>query len=108
MSYRVELAEVAESAIWEQAQFIAAESGFPQRAAEWVQRCLDAVATLEDYPYRCALALGSDRRDFDTRKLNFGPYIILFHIDQAAKMVHVIGFRHGMRDTPGTPAGEDV
>lgn len=106
MSYRVEVGKQAESSIWDQAQFILAESGFPQRAVEWVERCYDFIATLEDCPHRCALALGSDRRDFETRKLNFGPYIILFHIDEDAKVVHVIGFRHGMRDAPPEDAPE--
>lgn len=108
MKYRVVMTAEAQAAIWEHAQFIQSESGFSQRAADWVNECFAAIKTLELYPRRCGLAPENDRRDYEVRKLNFGNYLILFRVDDKIKVVYVTGFRHGMRDTPGAPAGEDL
>lgn len=99
MRYEVRIAEEAAAAITAQARYIAEASGYPERAAEWLLECYAKLDTLEHFPRRCGLTPEIDRRDYEVRKLNFGKYLILFRVDEAAKVVYVTGFRHGMRDT---------
>jgi len=100
MTYEVRITDEACGAIDAQADYIAEESGFPGRGVEWLLECYALIDTLETFPSRCAFAPENERRDYEVRKLNFGSYLIFFRVDEDAKVVHVTGFRHGMREVP--------
>lgn len=73
--------------------FIAAQS--PQNAAEWFDRVLDAIATLEQFPKRCALAPESGRLGFELRMFIVDGFLLLFRIDGERSVVEILHARHG-------------
>ena len=95
MTYAVRLTDQTRAAIRAQARYIAVDGHAPLNAARWLDRVMDAIESLEHFPHRCALAPENDKRPYEIRKINVGDYLLLLTIDEDAKTVWVIGFRHG-------------
>lgn len=91
--YAVELTETAETAIYDQAKFIAVVREEPLNATRWLQGIFDAIQTLETFPMRCAVALESKAVDYEVRQLPVGNAVLLFTIDEANKTVWLVAFR---------------
>ncbi len=91
--YAVELTRAAETAIYEQAKFIALVRQEPLNATRWLQRMFEAIQTLETFPMRCALAEENEGVDYDVRQLPVGSAVLLFTIDEESKTVWLIAFR---------------
>jgi plasmid stabilization system protein ParE len=108
MRYRVEMTEAALDAIEEQARYIAVDRKSPLNAGKWLEKLWDTVDSLEFMPRRCPLAEEDAYRTYEVRRARVGDYLILFTIDEPAKTVWIIGFRHGgrlprPRDLPDKP-----
>lgn len=97
MNYRVDVSRLARDAIRENVRFIAIERQAPLNAERWLQRVWDAIDSLEYFPYRCPLAPENEHRPYEIRMRLIGDYLLLFSVDEPAKVVHIIGFRHGAR-----------
>ncbi len=97
MKYRVELSQFARDAIHEYVRFIAVERQSPLSAERWLQKVWQAVDSLETFPLRCPLAPEHEHRHYEIRMRVVGDYLLLYTVDEPAKTVHVIGFRHGHR-----------
>lgn len=101
MKYRVILQDDALHAIERQARYIAEEKQAPQNALGWLEKILHSVTSLEQFPHRCPCAPENRHRDYEIRMLVVQECLLLFNIDEAAKAVNVIGFRH-VRQRPLT------
>jgi hypothetical protein len=55
----------------------------------------DATDRLDQNPERFGLAEESRFRDYDIHRQVIGSYLGLYAVDDDAKIVRVIGFRHG-------------
>jgi plasmid stabilization system protein ParE len=97
MNYRVELSQFACDAIYEYVRFIAIERQSPLSAERWLQKIWQAVDSLETLPHRCPLAPENEHRQYEIRMRVVGDYLLLYTVDEAAKTVQIIGFRHGHR-----------
>jgi len=65
----------------------------------WYDRLFDRVDSLDDWPQRCPDDDKQTRRHgHTTRKLNFGDYLVFFHLDNDHHVVEVVAFVHGARD----------
>lgn len=101
MIYDVRLTAQTREAIYAQARYIAEDCGAPRNAAKWLDRIMEAIESLEKFPRRCALAAENDHRPYEIRKINVGGYLVLFTVDDDARTVTMIGFRHGrQRESP--------
>jgi len=95
MKYRVTLQNGAILAIEKHARYIAEQQQAPLGALRWLEKILLAVDTLEHFPHRCPRAPENDSREYVIRMLVIQSCLILYHVDDEAKVVHIIGFRHG-------------
>jgi toxin ParE1/3/4 len=73
----------------------------PSAAARWLDRLLNAVATLVEYP-DCGRAVPELQRP-DIRELIVAPYRVMYRRDP--KRVVVLTVRHGRRQFDGTEVG---
>lgn len=55
MNYRVEVTVDAMASIREYVRYIAVERQAPLNAERWLQTVLEAIDSLETFPYRCPL-----------------------------------------------------
>jgi toxin ParE1/3/4 len=97
MKYTVEITDGAECAISAAVKYIAVECKAPLNASRWVEKVWDVIEGLEHLPKRHNLADESAFKPYEVRRALVGNYLILFTVDDRAKIVRVIGFRHGSR-----------
>jgi plasmid stabilization system protein ParE len=95
--FTVVVAPVAAEKIGHYGDYIAEQSGSVETAERWVDQVYNAIATLEVFPRRFALAEEDAHRSYEIRRLIFGDYLALYTIDDVEKTVRVVGFRHGAR-----------
>jgi hypothetical protein len=71
------------------------------RGAEWFEKLMDGLYTLENVPYRCPLAREAKKARREIRCLLFGKgrdiYRILCEVDEATRAVWILHSRHGAR-----------
>ncbi|MEN8149309.1 MAG: type II toxin-antitoxin system RelE/ParE family toxin [Planctomycetota bacterium] len=111
--YAVEVTDAALAAIRAQAMYIAEEARAPENARRWLERILDAVMSLEQWPRRAARAEEDGYVKFEVRRLVVGSHLLLFTLDDEQRKVWIIGLRHGHRlpragDLPSDPAAGEV
>ena len=97
MRYRVILCPDALQAIDEYVRYIAEDQHAPLNAMRWLRKALDAVDSLEHLPHRCPYAPENECRDYVIRVQIVDSCLFLYTVDDDAKAVHIIGFRHGSR-----------
>lgn len=107
--FAVELTETALAAITAQAHYLALEAQAPQVAQRWLERIWDAVASLEQWPRKTALAEEDAYVEYEVRQLVVGRHLLLFTVDEARRRIWIIGLRHGYRlprpgELPQNPA----
>jgi plasmid stabilization system protein ParE len=95
MTYQVLITDRALAKLREQVHYIGVECQAPQNAERWLARVLEAADSLADMPRRCPKAIESALRPYEIRSLNIDGYLLLFTIDDAERLVVVIGARHG-------------
>lgn len=97
MKFRVVITNNALARIDEQVEYIAFESEAPLNAARWLERVLDAAATLETLPRRCPRAPEDGHHPFEVRALNVEGFLLLFTVHDAERTVYVLNARHSRR-----------
>lgn len=102
MSYRVDLTDEAWAKIRAQAHYIAEEAQAPLNAARWLARVLEATGTLENHPKRCPKAIEDAFFPVEIRMLNVEGFLLLFAVNDDARVVSVLNARHG-RQLPIEP-----
>lgn len=105
MAFRVELAKSAESDL--EALYLWVVGRAPHQGAAWFNRLEDAILSLDQHPERCPLAPESADPKRPVRVLHCGRarrvYRVLFWIDAAHRVVHVLHVRRGAREALRLP-----
>jgi plasmid stabilization system protein ParE len=75
----------------------------PIRGPEWFEELVECLYSLEELPYRCALAREANEARREIRCLLFGKrkhaYRILYEVDEVRQTVWILNIRHGaLRD----------
>ncbi len=97
MTYKVIIQPEAQQQLSEAFSWLAEnKSGY---APAWRNSLLRAAKSLEEMPFRCALAPENPRFDLELRHLQFGKgkssYRLIFTVER--NEVHVLHVRHGHR-----------
>ena len=95
--YTVSVSPSAADRIADYGAFIAEQSASQTIAQRWVDQVYKTIETLDQIPRRFALAEEDPHVDCEVRRLLVGNYLACYTIDDEAKTVRVIGFRHGRR-----------
>ncbi len=103
MKYQVIIEPPAQTDMEAAYCWIAADS--PTHAAQWYNRLLEAIDTLEHLPERCGLAPESEAFEEEIRQLLYGKYRVLFTMTRDA--VHVLHVRHGARQALAPEGGTE-
>jgi plasmid stabilization system protein ParE len=94
MIYRLVIAPQALEA-WEGfIEYLAVDQQSPVTAERWLRRSWEALQTLKRFPQRCSRAPESDLHPHIIRMLAVDRCLFLFRVDEEAKTVRVLGFRH--------------
>ena len=65
---------------------------------DWTTRLMEKIESLYDWPLRYPVAeVESTARGVEVRKMSFGNYLVTYRVDETAKTVEVLSFRHGAR-----------
>jgi plasmid stabilization system protein ParE len=96
MSYRIVIEERAYADIDNAYQW-RVESVSPENAMEWYFDILEKIETLQNNPFRCALALENEFFPEEIRQLLYQRHRILFTVRD--EEVHVLYVRHEAQDT---------
>ena len=97
MSYRVEIAESAERDITEVADVVAFAYGDPIGASRLASRIFDEVDSLSEMPYRYPLSRNPLLSALDCHQFPVGNFNVVYRIDEAAQVVHVVAVTYGRR-----------
>ena len=108
--YQVAVSPKARQQIGDCALYIAQQSGSLEVADRWIDRVYDSIQTLSTFPHRFVLGEENEYRDYEIRRKLIGRNLALHTIDEEAKVVRIIHFRHGSRlprpgELPGEPTG---
>lgn len=95
--YQVIVSPRTHQQILSYAQHIAEASGSVTTAERWVDKMYETIARLDYFPHRYGLAEEDAHRDNVIHRQIIGNYLALYSIDDDARVVSVIGFRHGKR-----------
>lgn len=95
MIYSVRVADEAEDAIVDYINYIGAEQQAPQAALHMLERIETAIASLSSFPNRCAIAPENAYTSLEVRMLIVKSCMLLFTVDEEARQVSILGFRHG-------------
>lgn len=92
MVFQVELARTAERDIEVTYEWLKQRN--PRQADRWFRNLMNKLATLQDKPHRCALAVENDNFSEEIRQLLYGKrpqtYRVLFIIrEEIAYVIHV-------------------
>ena len=101
MAYRVELTKSAETDLDELYLWVVERA--PSQGAAWFNGLEDAIDSLDRHPERCPVAPEGFEPGRPVRVLHYGRarhiYRVLFWIDRAERIVHVLHVRRGARHT---------
>lgn len=95
--FQVEVSSDCEEKIANYASYIEHRSASRQVALDWMERVYARIQTLKYHPKRHACAEENRHRDYEIRRLIIGNYLALYTVDDEARSVRVIGFRHASR-----------
>ena len=95
--YQVVVSPKTRQQISEYAHHIAESSGSNVVAERWANQVYDVIDRLEYFPRRFGLAEEDSYRNYAIHRLILGNYLALYAVDDEARIVRVIGFRHGKR-----------
>jgi plasmid stabilization system protein ParE len=70
------------------------------RARSMVQRIMDALEPLKEFPHRTVVGHQNPRLRYPARSLVVRPYVIYFRVLEDKKVVRVLHVRHGARRAP--------
>ena len=103
MAFRVELAKSAEADL--EALYLWVVGRAPHQGAAWFNGLERAILSLDRSPARCPIAPESVDPERAVRVLHYGRtrhvYRVLYSIDHAEQVVHVLHVRRGARDVAG-------
>lgn len=95
MKYRVIIHGDALRAVEDFLDYISEVEQQPQSAIRWWQKALKKVDSLEFMPHRCPFAPENVYSENELRMLIIDRCLFIFHIDEQARSVQVVKFRHG-------------
>lgn len=104
--YEVVVTPEAEAAIISAFDYI--DDRAPLNAERWLRKLYSSIASLENFPHRCALARECQFLDEELRQLVFKSHRIVFRIEEEQGIVRIIYFVHGHQLAIGEgAAGEE-
>lgn len=101
MTWTVVYTEQAHTDLWSIHDYISSTLCAPRAASRLIDRILDAVEALEEYPERFRLLHnGCHDARYEIRIMPVGNYAVLFFADTDTTTVNVIRIAYGARDIP--------
>jgi plasmid stabilization system protein ParE len=96
MSYRVVLAESFTDDLDRQVAYLLREEASIATVGRWLSKLYQQVLGLDEFPHRFPVdRYQSETSGRETRKLNFGEYLVFYQVDDARCQVNVVAFAHG-------------
>jgi plasmid stabilization system protein ParE len=93
--YRVNLTLRAAGHLQDIFEYIEKDS--PQNAARMIRRLLDACDALDVLPHRYKVVKNTGVVGEEVRSMPVRPYLVRYHVDDAARVVTILSVRHGAR-----------
>ncbi len=94
--FRVRIEPTARADIADHYRYLQKHAFASDYPEEWFEEITEAILSLEEMPFRCALAPESEEFEEEIRQLIVGSYRVLFTVEE--DRVHVLHVRHGKQD----------
>ncbi|NOZ38702.1 MAG: type II toxin-antitoxin system RelE/ParE family toxin [Planctomycetes bacterium] len=95
MTYRLIVSLEAFEALDSFVDYIAVDQQSPLNAERWLAKALKSLRSLRKFPHRCPPAPENDQYIHTIRMLIVDRCLFVFRVDEEAKAVRVLDFRHG-------------
>lgn len=96
MTYRVIYSEGFHRNVEAHVDYLLASGAAPHVIAAWYDRLYTLLDRLNDWPNRYPVdELETRRTGRETRKANFGDYIVFYEVDNGRRCIDVAVFIHG-------------
>ena len=96
--YKVVISPSADADLFGILKYIALDLENPQAATEFADQIEKCYADLEELPAAHALCADSTLRAKGYRKYPIGNYLVIFRIDEDAKVVRIVHIFHEMQN----------
>lgn len=106
MRYEVRMSDRAWAAVLRQGEYIAREGNSPQNSGLFLARVMDAIDELSFMPRRCGRALEATG-GVEVRAMPVDGFLLLFIVEDDARLVRIIAARHG-RQSPLADLGGEI
>lgn len=94
--YELNIPEQVKDAIRQQLAYLRDQGAPEDRLDHWFRGLLDLLGTLCEWPRRFPVAeTVTAAKGHEVRCANHGDYALFYRIDEEARVVEVIAFRHG-------------
>jgi len=95
LNYHLIVSPAAFEALDSFVDYIAVDQQSPLNAERWLRKALSALRTLKTFPHRCPPAPENDQYKHTVRMLIVDRCLFVYRIDEEARAVRVLDFRHG-------------
>lgn len=96
MTYRIELTERFIADLDAHLSYLQREKVSAYTTNRWFAKLYEKVLSLDDIPKRYPVdRVFTEVTGVVTRKMNFGDYLVFYQVDDGARQVNVLAFRHG-------------
>ncbi|MGB0953275.1 MAG: type II toxin-antitoxin system RelE/ParE family toxin [Planctomycetota bacterium] len=98
MTYEVVLTDTVRDAIEAQILFYKEEGVALDVISNWLAKLMQRIEDLYEMPHRYPISeIVTAVSGLETRRLNHGENALYYRVDEKAKRVEIIAFRHGRR-----------
>ena len=98
MLYKVTISPVALADAADYVAYIRDQNLEPVAAARWYDGLTDAILSLDTTPRRCPVVPEQNSFKIELRHYIYHSHRIINHIDEEARVVHVLRVYHGARN----------
>jgi len=95
MIYRVTISDETLAGVEEFLNYITEQQGSPLSAERWWDKALKKIFSLDRMPHRCPYAPENEFEELTIRMLIVDRCLFLFTVDEEARAVRILKFRHG-------------
>ncbi len=96
MTYRVVIPQTVLDAIDSHLRYLRREGAPAKRVDAWLDRLASHIDSLAELPRRCPVAEAVTAAvGYEVRRLKHGDYAVFYRIDERARVVEIMAFRHG-------------
>jgi len=100
MTYRVVTSPDVQQTLDRCTEYLVQNGAGPDRVHHWLSGIFDLIDELAEFPRRYPVTpTPPGDLDYELRRAVYGDYLLFYTVSESERLVTILTFRHGMRDT---------